>query len=241
MATITEHTSDEQLRDAVLRQLEWQPEIQSKQISIKADQGLITLTGFVHTYPEKLAAEEASKSIYGVKAVANGIEVMAVIRADEHIMRDILEALRLDLRVPYYLANVTVRDGLVTLDGTAEWHYQRVAAESCARGVAGVCDVANSIKLKSHTVTRDIRLKIEEALCRNADVGNRKIAVSLHSSTVILSGRVRSWLEKKEAQRAAWAAPGISRVIDQISVFPNPSSSRTQKEDEPANSTKVPR
>jgi len=220
MAIIPERASDKQLRDAILRQLEWQPEIESKDISVRADQGLVTLTGFVHTYPERLAAEKASKSVYGVKAVANDIEVKTMTRTDPEIARDILEAIRLDLTIPDDLAKVTVRAGLVTLEGVAEWHFQREAAERCARNVIGVRSLINQIQIKPQPSTGDVRLRIEEALRRSAEVDARRIDVSLHDGAVTLSGNVHSWFEKEEAHRAAWAAPGVSRVIDHISVVP---------------------
>jgi len=220
MAIIPERGSDKQLRDAVLRQLEWQPEIKSKDISVKADQGMITLSGFVHTYAEKFTAEKAVKSVYGVRAVANDIEVKAMTRTDPEIARDILEAIRLDLRVPDEMVKVTVRDGFVTLEGSTEWHYRREAAESCVRKVNGVRGVTNKIQMKPQASTGDVKSKIEDALKRRADLDARRIAVSLNDGTVTLSGNVRSWIEKEEAHRAAWAAPGISRVVDHISVVP---------------------
>ena len=130
MQATTEKTNDKQLRESVVRQLEWAPEIVSQDISVKAKEGAVTLTGFVHTYAEKVAAEQATKSVYGVRAVANDIEVRPMTRTDPEIARDILEAMKLDLRVPDERLKAGIRDGLVTLEGNVEWNYQREAAES---------------------------------------------------------------------------------------------------------------
>jgi osmotically-inducible protein OsmY len=215
MQTIMEKGSDKQLREAVLRQLEWEPEIQSQDISVNAKEGVATLTGFVHSY-----AEKAAKSVYGAKAVANDIEVKPMTRTDPEIARDVLEAMKLDLRVPDDRIKAGIGDGFVTLEGNVEWHYQREAAESCARKVNGVRGVTNKIEVKPKVSTTEVKTKIEDALRRSAEVDARRITVSAQDGAVTLYGNVRSWFEKQAAERAAWAAPGVSRVIDNIAVVP---------------------
>ena len=122
MQTMMEKATDKQLREAVLRQLEWAPEIASQDISVSAKEGTVTLTGFVHSYAEKVAGEKAAKSVYGVRAVANDIEVKPMTRTDPEIARDIVHALRIDATVPDDRIKVGLQNGFVTLEGTTDWH-----------------------------------------------------------------------------------------------------------------------
>ena len=215
------HTENDRfLRDAVMRQLEWEPEIVSQDISVSAKDGAVTLTGFVHTYSEKVAAEKTSKSVYGVKAIANDIEVKPMTRTDPEIIRDVVEALKIDATVPDDRIKVGISNGFVTLEGTLDWNFQRDAAESCARKVNGVRGISDKIQLKPRVSPTEVKTKIEDALRRSAEVDSRRIMVSAADSTITLSGNVRSWFEREEAERAAWAAPGVTRVIDHIAVVP---------------------
>jgi osmotically-inducible protein OsmY len=220
MQTKMHSQSDRHLQDAVMQQLEWDPQIASQDISASARDGAVTLTGFVHSYVEKVAAEKAAKSVYGVKAIANDIAVKPAMRTDPEIARDVIEALRIDATVPDNRIKAGISDGFVTLEGTVDWNFQREAAESCARKVKGVRGFCNKIELKSRVSPTEVKTKIEEALRRSAVVDSRRITVSSSDGTITLTGNVHSWFERKVAESAAWAAPGVTRVIDHIAVVP---------------------
>jgi len=221
MQTHTHKESDKQLLDAVIRQLEWDPQVTSKDLSVTVNDNVVTLTGFTHSYSEKYAAEKAVKTVYGVQAVANDIEVKpATMRTDPEIARDILNAMKLDLTVPDDRVKIGVHDGYVTIEGTVDWNFQRSGADACARNVNGVRGVLNHIAIKPKVSAVEVTHSIEEALRRNAEVDARRITVTAHEGEVQLYGRVRSWFEREEAERAAWAAPGVSEVVDHIAVVP---------------------
>jgi len=213
--------ADEELRDIVLREIEWEPAIVSKDISVKVKDGIVTLTGFVHNYLEKAAAERATKSVYGVTSIANDIAVKPMFaRTDPEIARDVVNVLKMHAFVPDERIKTTVHDGFVTLEGTVEWNYQRSNAESAVRAVTGVRGIINDIQLKPTVSKTIVKERIEEALRRSAEVDARRISVTARDSKVELNGYVRSWLERDEAERAAWAAPGVSQVVDNLVVSP---------------------
>lgn len=217
----TQKENDKLLRDDVLLQLEWDPRLISTNISVSATDKVVTLNGFVRTYAEKFAAGKAAQGVYGVEAVANDLEVKPVnTRLDAEIAHDILHAMKIDVTVPDDKVKVNVADGFVTLEGTVAWDFQRRVAETCARNVSGVRGVLNSVRIRPAVSAAQVSTKIEEALRRSAEVDARRITVSATDSTVHLYGRVRSSFERDEAERAAWAAPGVSEVIDHISVVP---------------------
>ncbi len=217
----TQKESDQQLREAVVQQLGWDPQVKSTDINVKAADHVVTLMGFVHTYAEKYAAEKATQAVYGVQALANDIEVKPPsVHTDPEIARDIVHAMKVDVTVPDDRIKSLVKDGFVTLEGTVEWDFQRRGAESCARNIAGVRSVVNHITVKPRVSAALVSTRIEDALRRNAQVDARRITVSATDSTVDLYGSVRSWFEREEAERAAWAAPGVAEVIDHISIVP---------------------
>ena len=220
--TIAHRTdADNQLRDNVIRQIEWEPEIVSTDISVNAQRGVVTLTGYVHSYGEKFAAERAAKRVYGVLGLANDIEVrLGTKRTDPEIAREAVQALETNFSVPDGRVKVGVRDGVVTLEGTVDWAFQRESAEASARSLAGVRGIDNHIQVKPQVSPAEVKAKIEEALRRSAEVDARRISVAAEGETVHLYGYVRSFAEKNEAQRAAWAAPGVARVVSHLAIVP---------------------
>jgi osmotically-inducible protein OsmY len=220
MQTKTHKESDRQLRDAVLRQIEWDPQVTSNDIDAASADSVVTLTGFVRSCAEKYAAEKAAQAVYGVRAVANDIEVKpAGAHTDPEIARDVVHAIQINVTVPEGIQAI-VDHGFVTLEGSAEWEFQRRNAESCVRNIAGVRGVVNHITVKPRVSASLVSAKIEEALRRNAKLDARRITVSATDSKVHLYGSVRSWFEREEAERAAWAAPGVAEVVDHISIVP---------------------
>ncbi len=224
MATMTETPvrSNEAIRAAVISELKWDPKIATPEdIGVAVKDGVVTLTGFVHSYWEKDAAEKAAKRVYGVKGVANDIEVKTTwTRTDPEIAREAVQEIQTHVGLPADRIKITVRNGWVTLEGTMDWQYQRTLAESAVKKLKGVIGVTNNIEVKPTVTPSDIKTKIEEALKRSAELDARRITVEVNGSTIHLYGSVRSWAEKQEAERAAWSAPGITKVDNHIVIAP---------------------
>ncbi len=215
--------TDTQLQESVLKALDWEPSVNAAQIGVTVQQGVVTLAGRVGALREKWLAEKTARHVWGVRAVANDLEVApdgATARSDTAIAGAAANALGWNSAIPPESVQITVRDGWVTLTGTVPWQYQKTAAEKAIEHLYGVKGVSNSIVVKAPVAAADVRQKIEEAFKRSADIDARRITVEARNGTVVLKGIVHSLSERDAAEHAVWAAPGVVAIDDQLVVAP---------------------
>jgi osmotically-inducible protein OsmY len=213
--------SDLELKKSVESELDWEPSINSAEIGVAAKDGIVTLTGRIPSYWEKVTAERAAMRVAGVKAVVNQLEVRlpsSSERTDEDIARAALDALKWSVLIPPDHVKVKVSKGWVTLEGIVDWQFQKTAAEKAVRKLFGVLGVTNFVEVKASVSKFEVKAAIESALKRSVEVDANQIKVETDGDKVILRGSVRSWFEREEAERAAWRAPGVRSVDNRILI-----------------------
>jgi osmotically-inducible protein OsmY len=212
---------DKELQQQVMDELAWEPSIDAAEIGASVDSGVVMLSGTVRSFPEKWAAERAAERVKGVRAVADEIVVKlpgTFQRDDTDIARAALNTLEWNASLPHGRLKVVVENGWITLDGTVERFFQKLGAERVVRNLLGVQGVVNRIAVKPIIEPADVKNQIVKALERTAEVDAKRISVEIRGTTVILSGAVKSWVEREAAERAAWAAPGVDNVENMIEI-----------------------
>jgi osmotically-inducible protein OsmY len=212
---------DLHLQQRVIDELEFEPSVNAAHIGVSVRDGVVTLSGHVESYIEKFSAERTAQHVKGVKAVAQELVVELPSdrkTADDEIAARAVKILDWDALVPHHKISVKVEHGIVTPVGDVDWDYQRAEAEYDLRKLGGVKAVVNDIRVKPSVRSEDIHAKIRGALERNAEIEASNITVSVSGSKVTLRGTVNAWTERKAIERAAWSAPGVTQVEDQIEL-----------------------
>lgn len=212
---------DSQLQHDVMAELEYEPSVDHADIGVAVNDGVVTLSGFVKSYPEKLAAEKAVRRVAGVQAIAEEIKVRFAAdpkTADHEIAKRIVDMLAWNVSVPDDRIKVKVEHGWVTLTGAVDWFYQSEEARKVAGRIGGVTGVSNLIEVRKIPTTRDVKDRIMSAFKRQADLDAASVTVTADGGKVTLGGKVRAWHERQIAERAAWAAPGVTNVEDNIVI-----------------------
>jgi osmotically-inducible protein OsmY len=215
--------TDPQLQQHVVSALDWDPSVDAADIGVTVENGVVTLRGDVTSFLEKEAADRIALHVYGVKAVANDLRVQLPSgheRTDSDIAQAAVHALAWNMSVPKDRVTISVRDGQVIVKGSVDWQYQKEAVSRAIRVLAGVRGVTNHIAVKPTIRVVDVATRIESAFKRSAEIDARRVAVSVQDGKVTLTGNVRSWAERQEAERAVWAAPGVAEVDDRLAVVP---------------------
>lgn len=213
--------TDHQLKQDVTAELAWDPAIQADAVGVAVKDGIVTISGHMATYAEKRAIEKALRRVSGVKAIALELDVKLSAlhkRNDTELAEAIESALKWNSLVPADKVRVTVDNGWVSLSGELDWDYQRTSVEKAVRPLIGVIGVSNEITLKPRATPADITSRIEDALKRQAEREAKRVQIDVSGTTVTLRGNVHSWQERAAASGAAWAAPGVRTVINDLRI-----------------------
>lgn len=213
--------TDDEIQKDIMEQLKWEPYLQASEIGVAVKNGVVTLSGHVDSYPKKLAAENAAKKISGVKAIAEDIQIgvsPAQQRSDTEIAEAIVNAIKWHTAVREEKIKVKVENGIVKLEGEVEWEFERQKVKTAVENISGVRAVHNLIIINPQTTPIDVERKIRAAFHRSATIDAGKINAEVIGNKVILRGNVRSFVEKEDAENAAWSAPGVLSVESHLKV-----------------------
>jgi len=216
--------TDSEIQRDIEDELRWDPSLENDDIAVSVRDGVVTLAGFAKSYLDKWHAERVASKVKGVKAIANDLTVKlpsSSERADPDIARAALDTLKWHIAVPSNHIQVKVDKGWVTLEGDVDWNFQREAAERTVRSLTGVRGVTNLITIKARPTPQDVKQKIKEALERGAQFDADRITVDIDGNKATLKGTVRSYAERRDAERAARNAPGITEVENKLTVDPS--------------------
>lgn len=212
---------DKELQRNVIAELEWEPSVDCANIGVAVLDGVVMLSGYVRSYAERQAAEKAARRVSGVKAIAEELKVRLPCEAktaDHEIAKRIRDVFAWNALVPADKIQVRVQNGVVTLSGEVQWHYQARAAERAAAQISGIVAISDLLTVANYADVADVRDRIEAAFKRQADVDAKSLRISVNGGKVTLDGRVQAWHERQAAERAAWASPGVSQVVDRITI-----------------------
>lgn len=212
--------TDKEIQENVMKELDWDPEVNSSEVGVAVEDGIVTLSGQVSSYWVKKATERAAKRVKGVKGIAQEISVayVGMVPTDKDIAESAVHSLKWDTTIPDEAVTVKVENGWVTLEGEVNWYFQKVAAENAIETMKGVKGVNNLITVKPRVQASIVKSTIKTALERRADIEADQIEVLTENNTVTLRGNVKTWSERAEVQKAAWSAPGVTRVDNQLVV-----------------------
>jgi osmotically-inducible protein OsmY len=213
--------TDSQLQRDVIDELRWDPRVGTAEIGVAAKNGVVTLAGQVETYAKQYAAVRAAERVAGVRAIANEIVVSLPMdhkRTDTDVAHAVASTLKWDVQVPDDAVKARVENGWVWLEGKVAWQFEKAAAERAIRNLVGVRGVSNLLEVKARPSVPDVKQRIESALKRHAELDSKQIAVEAIDGRVTLRAKVRSWAERSDAESAAWAAPGVTAVDDELLV-----------------------
>ena len=216
------HT-DRELQEQILTALDQEPDLDVSHIGVTVNKGIATLVGEVTTMPQKCTAEETTRHVAGVRAVAIDLDVspgLADHRSDPALAEAVVNALRCHSAVPLDAIQASVTEGQVTLTGAVTWAFQKAAAEQAVQWLPGVKSVANLIVVKPQANVEDVKARIAREFLENAVIDAQNVRVEIRGGAVVLTGTVRSESEREQAERAVWSAPGVTNLDDRLLVAP---------------------